>query len=250
MKTYQKIIVLVVLLVLAILVYISKNNKTEILQDESKKVSTQISTSTDTTISDTNEFYDILATYPKEIRDKTSIMEKYILSTVNRKKEEWKIDGPLYKEERNISIQYPDRSITKYELNIQYDKYNSIEKDTVSYVVKSYEFTGGAHGNVGISTYVYDKNGLIDIRDILNINNENRNDLISMLKNKLKINLNELYNEEMLNSGLSINNYNFENFVVLDGGIKFIFEQYQVAPYAAGFPEVLLSWEEPASFLK
>lgn len=251
MKTYQKIIILVILLILAILVYISKNKKTENLSIEDEKTSTTtVATSSNIVISDTNEFYDIEAQYPNEPRDKTSMMERDTLAIVNRKKEEWKIGGPLHKEEMNILAQYPDRPIIKYELNIKYDKFESKEKDIVSYVFKNYEFTGGAHGNAGIVTYVYDKDGLIDIKDILNLNNNNDTALIKIIKDKLKISLGEMYNQDMLNAGLKSGVYSFNNFAVQDAGIKFIFGQYEVAPYAAGMPEVLVGWEELEKLLK
>lgn len=77
-----------------------------------------------------------------------------------------------------------------------------------------------------------------------------------------------MYNEQMLPEGLGLAYIkadgsfdktksdgfdfisNFENFVILDEGIKFIFSQYQVAPYAAGMPEVVVGWDELKPYLK
>lgn len=263
MKNYQKTIIILVLILLAILVNISKKEKIEDVAITA--------TSTDIIIKDKNEFYNIEARIPRESRDKENIMEKNIMNIVSVKKEEWKIGGGVYTEEQNIAKQYPDRPKIEYELNIKYDKYQSKLKDTVSYVFKNYEFTGGAHGNTGLVTYTYDKNGLVDIQSILNLA-DNKNDiaLTKVLESKLKTSLGEYYNEQMLVEGLglaflkpdgSFDNVkckcdgfnfasNFTNFVVLDEGIKFIFGQYQVGPYAVGFPEVLLSWSELSGYLK
>jgi hypothetical protein len=36
---------------------------------------------------------------------------------------------------------------------------------------------------------------------------------------------------------------NFQNFVIEDNGIRFIFNKYQIAPGSAGLPEIALDWE-------
>lgn len=265
MKNYQKIVIVLVLLFLAIWVNISNNKN-------NNDITTAITaTSTDILINDTNDFYTIDVRIPRESLDKENLMEKNINSIVDVKKEEWKIGGGVYTEEQNISIQFPDRPKIKYELNIKYDKYKSVSKDTASYVFKNYEFTGGAHGNTGLVTYTYDKNGLVDIQNILNLNDGKDIALTRVLESRLRTSsLGEDYNEQMLTEGLGLAflkkdgtfdkvkckcdgfNFasNFTNFVVLDEGIKFIFGQYQVGPYAVGFPEVVLTWEELGGYLK
>ncbi len=250
MKTYQKNIIITVLLVVAIFIYVIKNKKTQNIVDTEIQNATTTDTKADVVISDTTDFYEIYATYPTEPRDKNFIIKKTITDIVKDKQEEWKTGGALYNEEQKIKAQYPDRPSIKYELNIKYDKYESQSKGTVSYVFKLYEFTGGAHGNTGLSTYTYDDKGLIYVDKFLNLEDDNAIKLTNIIKEKLIVFLGDLYNPEMLNSGLSDIYTNFDNFTVSDEGIKFIFGQYQVAPYAAGQPEVFLSWLELESFLK
>ena len=248
MNTYQKITIIVILIIVAVFAYTSKNKKAETPVED--QMQNQAATTTDIVIKDETDFYEISANYPKDIRDKNLIIQKDVTNIVNVKKEEWKTGGSLYNEEQNIKAQYPDRPSIKYELNIQYDKYESQSKNTVSYVFKSYEFTGGAHGNTGLFTYTFDEKGLIYVDSFLNLTDDNAKALTNLIKEKLIISLKDLYNPSMLDSGLSGIHTNFDNFVVLDEGIKFIFGQYQVAPYAAGMPEVMLTWGELKSYLK
>jgi hypothetical protein len=250
MKTYQKNIIIIIILAVAIFIYTTKNKKIEKPTQDEIQSAVTTHAKADVVVSDATDFYEIYATYPSEMRDKNSVMEKAIIDIVKLKQKEWKTGGDLYNEEQKLKVQYPDRPSVKYELNIQYDKYESQSKGTVSYVFKMYEFTGGAHGNTGLSTYTYDDKGLIYADKFLNLNDDNSRALTSLLKEKLIASLKDLYNPEMLNSGLSDIYKNFDNFVVLDEGIKFIFGQYQVAPYAAGQPEVLMGWEELEIFIK
>jgi Deacetylase PdaC/Protein of unknown function (DUF3298) len=250
MKTYQKNIIVIILLAIAIFIYINKNKKTQNPTELQTQTATTTDDKADIVVNDATDFYEIYATYPNEMRDKNSVMKKDITDIVKLKQQEWKTGGDLYNEEQKLKTQYPDRPSVKYELNIQYDKYESESKGTVSYVFKLYEFTGGAHGNTGLSTYTYDEKGLINVDKFLNLTDENSRALTSLLKEKLIVSLKDLYNPDMLNSGLSDIYTNFDNFVVLDEGIKFIFGQYQVAPYAAGQPEVLMSWGELKTFIK
>ena len=264
MKTYQTIIILFVIISICISVFILKKEK-----EKEVVIPSSIATTTDMFINHSNDFYTISAEYPKELKDRDFIMEKDVLRIVNQKKEEWKIGGPLHNEEKIIMSQNPDRPLfLKYELNIQYDQFESKKTDTVSYFFKNYEFTGGAHGGTGLMTYTFDEKGQVHAEDLLDLNGPNSLALSKMLRDKLKVSLGELYNQEMLDGGLGLQfikndamyksvgentfnfSLNFKNFVVLDEGIKFIFGQYQVAPYAAGMPEVLLSWEELKTFTK
>ncbi|MBC7981743.1 DUF3298 domain-containing protein [Candidatus Parcubacteria bacterium] len=258
MKTYQKVIIAIVVLGLCVLTFISKQEKPKTITLPPVQ----------TTISDTNEFYVIEAHIPIEPRDKDNVMSKTMTDIVNARKEEWKIGGALYSEEKGTDKQYPDRPAMKYELGINYEKFVSKGKDTITYVFKNYQFTGGAHGGTGLKTYTFDAKGLVYIQNVLDLNRKNSIALTRILESKLKSQLGEMYNEQMLPEGLGLAYIkddgsfdktksdgfdfisNFEHFIILDDGIRFIFGQYQVAPYAAGMPEVVVSFEELAPYLR
>lgn len=80
---------------------------------------------------------------------------------------------------------------------------------------------------------------------------------------------NSMYNEEMAKDGLGLSylkkdgtldkkkcncdSFDFKNnlqfFYITNDGITFIMGQYQVAPYAAGMPEIPFTWEELSEFI-
>lgn len=55
---------------------------------------------------------------------------------------------------------------------------------------------------------------------------------------------------QFFEEGSNSNPENFQTFLVEDSGIRFIFTQYQVAPYAAGEQEVLMPYAELKKFMK
>ncbi len=263
--TIKKLIPLLVLLVVVTtVVIVTKEQK---VAQPGDVISETQSTSTDIIINDTNDFYTITAELPREPKDTKDEMNKLFADIIKNKQEEWKIGGGLYIDEMKTRLDYPDRPVMKYELNIKYDRYESAKRDIVSYVFKSYEFTGGAHGGTGLFTFTFNKDGRLRIEQILNLTRENSIALTRILGERLKVSLGELYNEKFLSEGLGLAYIkedgtfdktksdgfdfisNFENFVVTDEGITFIFSQYQVGPYAAGMPEVLLTWEELGDYL-
>lgn len=264
----DKIIFIIVIFILAFAYFINRNTIIEI--KEPVKVSATTATTTEFTIKESTDFYDIEAVYPNESLDTNHIMEKRIKSMVDGSKEDWKVGGDIYNIEKEISMKYPDRPITKYQLDITYTRFESKIHGTVSYVFEGYYFTGGAHGNTFIETYTFDKNGKVEIENIVDLKtNHNDINLTKILESKLKVVLGYDFDSSMLRDGLgltllksdgitidSIKNTigfsfdsNFNKFVVLDEGIKFIFDSYQVAPYVVGSPEVILTWNELKPYL-
>lgn len=130
-----------------------------------------------------------------------------------------------------------------YYLIINYDEFSY--KNYLSYVFYVSIYTGGAHPDNRIFTINYDKlkNKIIKIDDIINnkalldISRESRRQLLS--DKNIGHDQNSL---EMLTSGTTPNSENFKNFVFTDKGIVIYFEQYQVAPYAAGSFSVLIPY--------
>ncbi len=255
---FKKIIILSsVIILFGIIVFTIIPNRNKMNLEIKPEQLTEVSTTTEQKISESNDFYDIDIKYPIEVRDIKRYMDKYVKSNLESIKVEWNLDGDLYKNELKLRKDFPDRPIAKYEYNVSYEKFESKKMNTISYIIKSYTFTGGAHGNTSLQTFTFDKNGLITIDVLLNLNKDNDKNITLMLSDKLKKTLGDQYNEEILKEGLGLsgNNIGFlyqtnlMKFVILDEGIKFIFDQYQIAPYAAGNPEVLLSWEELRNYL-
>lgn len=221
-------------------------------------------------VRDTNEFYDIKADYPVEKMDKKGDMKEFVEYIVKQKQNDWKIGGELYNEEQKLVKDFPDRAKMQYQLNISYTFFNSNKFNTATYVFNSYEYTGGAHGGTGLSTFTFNKNGRVMIEDVLNMEGANDIEVSKLIAKKLETTLGESSSKETIYQGLGLSylkpdytldktkcncdgfffGSNLQNFVITDLGIKFIFGQYQVAPYAVGMPEVLLTYDELKSYLK
>ncbi len=225
---------------------------------------------TEVTINDINDFYSISAQYPTEKMDKKSDMKEFVEYVVEQKQQEWKIGGELYLAEKDIEKSFPDRPKMQYQLDISYTFTKSNMYNSTSYVFTSYEFTGGAHGGTGLATFTFNKDGRLMIEDILDVNNNKDIEITRLIEKKLVSVLGENSSKETINEGLGLAflkddntldlvkcncdgfffGSNLQNFVVTDKGIKFIMSQYQVAPYAAGMPEVLLTFDELKPYLK
>jgi hypothetical protein len=269
--TKNNVIFIIVILILAFVYIRDMMNKTVEVEQEPIKAVETIATSTDIVIKESTDFYDIDAKYPNESLDTNRIMEKYVKDTVNTYKEDWKIGGEVYNTEKEISTTYTDRPATKYLLNITYEKFESKMPETVTYVFEEYTFAGGAHGNTLIEAYTFDKTGKVEIESFLKLK-ENNNDiaLTKLLESKLKTTPdNEYFNLNILRDGLGLsllksdgvtidpkkNKYNFsfesnfKKFIILDEGITFIFDPYQIASYIEGSPEVILTWDELKPYL-
>jgi hypothetical protein len=221
------------------------------------------------TVNEENEFYKLTAKYPNEKWDNINAMGGYVDYNLNQKRELWKIGGDAYTTQKKVEKDFPDSPKVKYEMNIDYKESDSKRFGIHNYVFQNYEFTGGAHGNTGLATFSFDKNGRVDINNILDLNNGNDEAITKLLEQKLTETLGENSSTQMIRDGLGLNYFdangkldkgkcncdgflfssNLQNFRVEDDGIVFIMGQYQVAPYVAGMPEAKLKWDVLEEFL-
>lgn len=123
----------------------------------------------------------------------------------------------------------------------------------LSYQVKIFSYTGGAHGNT--KTY----NGVLDLSTMSTVYLNNifdelsLNDLNSMLRNKLVAqyecdNLDQLAEKGIFFSPAEIEAT--ENFYVNAEGITWLFDPYDIAPYSVGEVLISLTWDEVYPLLK
>lgn len=271
-------IFLIILLIIAILAVlyalwkIYKPNKiinNNLIINASSSKDLNISNYEEKTFSDKNNFYEITAKYPSDSLDKERDIETFILYKIKEKQNEWKVGGEIYNSEQEVIKDFPDRPKMIYSYDISYNRYESKEKGTVSYVFNTYEFTGGAHGINVVNTFTFDNKGKINIEDILDFSNGNGVKLSKILAKKIIAEGDEMINEDMLMTGLGITylksdgsidkekcncdgfyiGSNFQNFYINDTGITFLFGQYQVAPGAAGTVSVNIDWETLKPYL-
>ncbi len=216
------------------------------------------------------DLYQIKANYENDEWDKDHIVENFVLEKVEAKREEWKEGGDIYQEELKVGAEYPDRPKMTYEYMISSEKYFSEERKTVSYVLTTYEFTGGAHGNSLVNSFTFDQNGKLEIDQILNVSiDDNDIKLLRIIAEKILANENNMTDEDMVMEGLGLAylkadgktldhekcncdgfffGSSLQNFYVKDEGMTFLYDQYDVAPGAAGIVKVELSNEELSDF--
>lgn len=243
-----------------------------VIKPDTSSVSTHKKQAGGNIIKDTNDFYEISASYPMDARDKEKVIETFVTGIVKEKQEAWKIGGEAWASEKQVEKDFPDRPKMVYQLMIDYKTYQSKVKGTVSYVFTMYEFTGGAHGMTNLATFTFNDAGKVAIDQLLTLaTNNNDIALTKLMKKKLETSLGEGTDARMLNDGLGLSylksdgvtfdakacacdgfffGSNFQNFIVKDEGITFLMGQYQVAPYAAGMPEVTFTWNELEKYLK
>jgi hypothetical protein len=240
----NKVLWLIIFLVLTALVFFfvkkqeykqgQTNGQTVVLEGEQK-------------INEETPRYKIDIAYPLVQNDDS--ISKYVVETVSN-----------FKKNALDEENFPEgSSCNQHELNGSYKKVESKKTwATVTYIYSMYEFTCGAHGNTALTTFTFDSTGKpVGLDAIIfpgNFSSVSKKFGEELIIPKLKSQLGDMYNEEMVRSGLfgedgvkkdgflAISPY--ENFAISDDGATFIFEQYQVAPYAAGMPEVFLSWQE------
>ncbi len=126
-----------------------------------------------------------------------------------------------------------------YELETTYSITRS-SPSVLSIVWKTASYTGGAHGNLDISSTTYDlKTGeLIDLYDVFQ-NLDAALDIMSRFCAKSLVqSLGDMYNDDMLRGGTAPEAENFSSFALTPAGIRIFFQPYQVAPWAAG-PQVV-----------
>ncbi|MBI5456801.1 DUF3298 and DUF4163 domain-containing protein [Candidatus Kaiserbacteria bacterium] len=131
----------------------------------------------------------------------------------------------------------PDTLVTsaKYELMSTYDKlYVGDGMASTRLAISSY--MGGAHPNTGIVglNYELSTGKQLSLNDALSMIGMTLGEVASKADAELSKTLREAYFKE----GAEAKVENYETFIVSADAVTFIFQQYQVAPYAAGVQEV------------
>lgn len=223
------------------------------------------------TFEETTDFYTITTVYPDEPKDVSGVMSKYVNELVATKQAEWKVGGPAQQAEAAASAEFPDRPKITYLLDVRYSSTTSMKLGTVSYVFIISEMTGGANGNVVITTFTFDKNGLVAIDSILDFNN-NKDITLSKLLASVAVTQNpeSFQSVDQLQQGLGVAylksdgitldteacgcdgfffGSNFQNFSITDTGLVFTFSKYAIAPGVVMTPSISLTWAQLSPFL-
>ncbi len=228
-------------------------------------------TITDSVIEDKNDFYAITARYPDDNWDTEHVVQSFVEARVAAKQTEWAIGGEAYQSEQAVAAEFPDRPKVIYTLDIRYASTSSEKLGTRTYTFFESEMTGGANGNVTVTTFTFNNNGVVTLEDILNIQDGNDIAITKLIRNAAIVQQPDVFsNVEMLDDGLGLTNLdengifdaekcqcdgyffgsNLQNFIPTDIGMNFIFSKFAITPGVAMTPEVSLTWNELTPYLK
>lgn len=176
-------------------------------------------------VTEKSDFMEITAAYPAFSNAKIdSAVKTFIDSSVASFKEENKESYPGQPAPYSIG--------TTYE-TVKSDEYLSV-------IMRVSTYTGGAHGNLFVKTFVFDQEGnQYSIGSFFDPGSNYLSKLSELSRQQLS------ENEELsfYKEGTEAVSANFEAFYITsDGKLTIIFQPYSVGPWVAGTPEVSLDW--------
>ncbi len=178
------------------------------------------------TITDSSKGYEITAYYPITKSDSiTGLLKNFVTDQITMFKTDTSEGGALPEGYRPMT------------LDISYEEYRNASANT--YVFLTYSDTGGAHGLSVTTTFSFTKTGQrIALADLFTNGIRGLGILADVVKKELM--KRDFADADWINEGAGPREENYQNFIVQEDGVLFIFDQYQVAPYAAGVQEVFV----------
>lgn len=128
-------------------------------------------------------------------------------------------------------------SASKSSLSLDVNYKENKNKNADNYIFSIGSYTGGAHGLEVTHTINFDKNGIrLSVGDLFT----NGMDGLKTIAPYVQGQLNKLAisDKDWIAEGAAPSVQNYQNFLVTEDGITFMFDPYQVAPYAAGAQQV------------
>lgn len=137
------------------------------------------------------------------------------------------------------------------ELDINYSS-STFPPHILCYKFDAYMFTGGAHGMTSVTTMMFDmdKTHLLTLSDLFVAKSRFADTLSLISRAELRNILGDMLNEDMLASGTEPNEANFSRFMLAPRDLVIFFEQYAVAPYAAGVQVITIPLARLAPILR
>lgn len=116
------------------------------------------------------------------------------------------------------------------------------QKDNIlSYVVVHHAFRGGAHGMTAVTAYNFDTKSGKEIQETDFFKNGYEEKLTKLLTARLPEAVGGPENMEMLFIQEVEPN---DNFYITEDGVTFIYNHYEIAPYAMGIIKITIPWNE------
>ena len=155
---------------------------------------------------------------------------------------------PLYREDK---LDIDKKPIYEYVANIK-TRTEDGREGVVTYFIDTYNFQGGAHGLNQLLTLNFDKTTgkTLTLEDVLvpgykvKLNNLLQKALLKKANCK---DIDELHDKGYL---FSMEMYPSNNYVLGKEGITFIYNPYEIAPYALGRIELTISYDDMENLMK
>lgn len=212
-------------------------------------------------IEEDTEFLKSNVSYPilkikKEYLD-NSEYDKNIIEDINKKISSYILDftDRIKKESEQYKKQYEDvySKLDEGYVKYQYEAYSNYEvsynkNNYLSIPIKTYEFTGGAHGMTYLKSYNYDlSNGKeILFKDLFKEDVDYKKIVDEFIMSQISKNPNMYFESQEGFKGIGDN----QEFYIDDDGIVIYFQLYDIAPYYVGIPEFKMTWEEYGKYFK
>ncbi|MCX5642744.1 MAG: DUF3298 domain-containing protein [Candidatus Omnitrophica bacterium] len=160
------------------------------------------------------------------------------------------VDETIAEFKKNIGTDLPSEN-WKNELKGVYRAFRFSE-EIIGFRFEIYAFTGGAHGNTRIITRNFSLGAqrTIGLEDVFRKESGYLAEISRIAVKQLEKKLGFYAQESWIKEGAGPKEENFTRFNLLPGAIVFYFEQYTVAPYAAGVQEVKIPLAQLKKFLQ
>ena len=176
-----------------------------------------------------NQYYAIEAEYPVTRDARTSDMLKsFVEGQIAQFIEDtsWVMDPSIDSSSRGV-----------LSLDITYQETIATRANTYVFTIASY--TGGAHGLQATRTYAFNEKGEVITPEKLFTNGAKGLETVATFVERELVKKN-VSDASWITEGTRPIIDNYQNFVIIDNGVTFIFDPYQVAPYSAGTQSILV----------
>jgi len=183
------------------------------------------------TISDSNQYYTIDVTYP--VTKDVAINDKFKAFAQDQiaqfKDDTAWVTDPAIESSSKGSLS----------LMISYSEERSAIAQNYIFTIATY--TGGAHGLQATHTFAFDERGApITFQDLFSNPDVGLKAVATFVQKELTEK--KISDAQWIKDGAMAIPENYQTFVVGDTGVTFIFDPYQVAPYAAGLQSILVPY--------
>lgn len=186
------------------------------------------------------KYYDANVSYPDKVSDFPEVTY-YIFSKKSQFQDDLK---NLDQDQLSILKSNPN---LKYQLII--DTKIATSTETISFIVNTYRFEGGAHGTSEIRAFTYKGKDILDQNDIFRDPNW-KETISNIARDYFKKELGVYLDDQMLERGIEPNVDNFNTFYISGDSIVFVFQEYSIGPYALGIQEMKVKLSEIKNILK